>query len=138
LGDEVVLDMTKAKTLEDLPDGGPYLASCSKMGLAKSQAGNDCAKVELTIMEPEKYQNRKMFDTISLDNENTLGRLKTLLIGLGDSEDEVNSAKFKFVPEDYVGRRCAVWNKSQADGAFKGQPRISRVRPESAYTGGEA
>ena len=106
----ISLDMTKAITMEPLPDNTRVLCAVSALEPRTSGRGNPSIHVELTVIKPEEpgYVNRKLFDDINLENEYTLGRLLNLLKGVGMSEEAIRKPDFKLIPEDIVGLQCTV------------------------------
>lgn len=132
----ISLDMTKAATMEPMPDNTKVLCQVSKMDPGTSGAGNRKVDVELTVIQPETLGivNRKLFDSISLENEFTLGRLLNLLKALGDSEEDIRKADFSLVPENYIGRQCTVTVGIRESEQFGDRNTIKRVRPAEAYS----
>ena len=135
---DVVLDMTKAATMDVLPVDRPYLAAISAWRTGMSGAGNRKIHVELTVTKPEEkgVKGRKLMDDLSFDNEFTLGRFQNLLIALGHPEAEVkDNPKFKVPKEDDVlGMECTVWLRVEESEEFGNRNRIKRVGKASVYT----
>lgn len=131
----ISLDMTKAITMEPLPDNTRVLCAVSAFDLRKSARGNPSAHVELTILKPEEpgYLNRKLFDDINLENEYTLGRLLNLLKGLGMPEDDIRKPDFKLIPEDIVGLRCTVICGVRKSEQYGDRNSIKRVRSADSF-----
>lgn len=134
-GEPISLDMTKAITMEPMPDNTKVLCAVSMLEIRKSSKGNPMAHVELTVVKPEEpgYSNRKLFDDINLDNEYTLGRLLNLLKGVGMSEEAIRKPDFKLIPEDIVGLQCTVTVGVRKSDTFGDRNSIKRVRPAEAY-----
>jgi len=134
--DEITIDMTQAKVFETLPAGGPYLLSCASMALGQSGGGQDKVVINWTVIAPEELSGQNVREDINTSEPWNLGRLKARLIALGDTEDVVNSKAFKFVPDNYVGRRLAVITRIRpAQGQYPERAEITRVMPESIYEG---
>ena len=139
--DEFVVDMTTAKTLEPLEPTIPYLMKVSAFKKARSGAGNRKVHIELTVAEPEsdgkrKCRGSKVFDDISLEDDNTKGRLLLFLRALGNEDEKIKVAKF-VIPEeeDVLGMEVTAWVRTQVDpnGVFPDKSVIRRLRPASAY-----
>lgn len=129
---KVIVDMTKAKTLELIPDRTNCLMVITDWKFGKSAEGNRKVAVESTVVEPESYKGRKIFDSISLDNDNTLGRLLQLLIASGMPEEEVRVAGFE-VPgkEDMEGKTYVASvriRKAKEGSAFNDQNIATNLR----------
>lgn len=133
--EEITVDMTSAKTLEPLPINRAYLFALSGFKTGKSKAsGGKKIDYELTVVEPSEFAGRKLQESVSLDNEYTLGRLKQLLIALGKPEEEVNVAKFKIpAEEDLLGMQLTGWVNIRQSETYGDRNRIRRMRPASAY-----
>ena len=131
----ISLDMTKAITMEPLPDNTKLLCVVSKFEPKQSARGNPSIHVELTVVKPEEpgYVNRKLFDDINLENEYTLGRLLNLLKGVGMSEEDIRKPDFKLIPEDVVGLQCAVAVGVRKSEQYGDRNTIKRVRPAESY-----
>jgi len=132
----VSIDFTKAVTLENLPVPGPYLCTVSAFALGESAAGAQKVHVELTVVEPQDWSKRKLFDDISLENEYTLGRLMTLLIALGEDKDKVKSKDYKLNPDEMFGRQLSVFIKNEESDAYGVRSRIKRVAPAAVFNQG--
>lgn len=131
----ISLDMTKAVTMEPMPDNTKVLCAVSKFELGKGPKGPK-VHVELTVLKPEDagFLNRKLFDDINLQNEFTLGRLLNLLKGLGIPEEEIRKSDYKLPPEeDVVGMQCTITVGIRKSDTFGDRNSIKRVRPASAY-----
>ena len=131
----IKVDMSKAKTLEPLPKGGPYLASVSAFESRESSAGNPTVHVELTIIEPAELAKKKLFDDISLENEYTLGRLQKLLVATEYAEDMEAAKKVKGIDEDkMIGSQLSVWVKHRESEGYGTQAQIQRVDTADKYS----
>jgi hypothetical protein len=143
--EQVVVDMTSAVTMELLPERTPYLAAISGWKLGKSASGGRKLTWEATILKPETATNdkggvvrvakRKIREDVSLDNENTLGRVKSLLQALGKTDEELNSKKFVMPTEDeMMGQQLTITARTQkATDDYEAATRIGRVRPPEAF-----
>ena len=131
----ISLDMTKAITMEPLPDNTRVLCAVSAFEPRTSGRGNPSIHVELTVIKPEEpgYVNRKLFDDINLENEYTLGRLLNLLKGVGMPEEAIRKPDFKLIPEDIVGLQCTVTVGIRKSEQYGDRNSIKRVRPAEAY-----
>ena len=132
----ISIDMTKAVSMEPMPDNTQLLCRLDVLDVRASKAsGARTAHVELTVTKPDApgIINRKLFDDINLTNEFTLGRLLNLLKGLGMSEDEIKKADFVLVPEDLIGLECAVTVGVRKSDQYGDRNTIKRVRPAETY-----
>ena len=136
----VVVDMTTAKTFELLPVDRTYLVSVSawKINPSKSSEGGTNVHYELTVMEPDEFQGRQAArEDVSLNNEWTLGRIKTLLLNTGYPKEQVEVKRFAIPSEDeMVGRQCTVAlrvEKAQEGSSFPDRTRVARFMPKEAY-----
>lgn len=135
----VVVDMTTAKTFELLPVDRMYLVSVSAWGTKKSKSSEGSnVHYELTVQEPDEFAGRRCaIEDVSLDNEWTLGRLKTMLIACGYPKDQVEVKKFAIPSEDdMVGRQCTVTlrvEKAPEGSTFPDRTRVQRFMPKEAY-----
>jgi len=132
----ISLDMTKAATMEPMPDNTQVLCMVSKMDPGTSGSGSNKVDVELTVVQPETpgIKNRKLFDSINLENEYTLGRLLNLLKALGETEESIRRTDFQLIPENYIGRQCTIWVGIRPSEQFGDRNTIKRVRPAEAYS----
>jgi len=129
------VDFSSARLLEPLPIPGPYLFACSAFQMGTSGSGGKKVHAELTCVEPKEFAGRKVFDDLSTENEYTLGRLMTLLIGLGENKEEILSETYELPEEkDMIGRQCAVWLGIRPSDVYGDRNTIRRVRPAAAYT----
>lgn len=133
--EEITVDMTTAKTLQPLDPKRPYLVSVSAWDpTLKSASGGRMVKYVLTVVEPKDAENRTVTENVSLENEFTLGRVKTLLLGLGFPEDKVNVKKFVMPKEDDVmGLQATIWVRTQKNETFGDRSVVTRVRPAATY-----
>jgi len=137
MGKAVHVDFSKAKVLEPMPAGGPYLSALSAFEYGKSAEGNDKVHVELTVVGPEEFKNRKLFDDISLVNEFTLGRLMNLLVALGEKKEDITKPGYKIPePDELMGRQAAVWVSIRESEVYGDRNQIKRLKPASAYKEG--
>ncbi len=131
--EDITIDMSTAKVLEPLPVDRPYLVACSKFKPGRTANGRKL-DYELTVVEPTEFANRKVMESLSLENEFTLGRFQTLCIALGIPEDEAKSNKFKLPKEeDMLGRQCTVQVSIRKSDTFGDRNGIRRMQPASAY-----
>ena len=138
-GEPISLDMTKAVTMEPMPDNTKVLCAVSVLDpTRKSAKGNPSAHVELTVVKPDGpgFLNRKLFDDINLENEFTLGRLLNLLKAVGLPEEEIRKPDFKLIPEDIVGLQLTVTVGVRKSDQFGDRNSIKRMRPAEAYESG--
>lgn len=132
---EIVVDMTTAKTLEPLPTDKPYLMSMSAWKPGKSGSGGNKIHYEAVVKEPAVLAGRKVIMDVSLDNEYSLGNYKALLLGLGFPEEMVNSKKHQVPKEDDVlGLEATFFlNIRKGNDQYGDRNGVRRVRPASAY-----
>ena len=131
------LDMSKAAVMEPIPDNTKTLCAISDWDARTSSGGNPILHVEATIVKPDKagIKNRKLFDDINLQNEYTLGRLLTLLKGLGFSEEEARKMKDLPAKEDMVGTQftCVVGIRVDETGKYGDRNTMKRILPAAAF-----
>jgi len=134
----ISLDMTKAQTMDNMPDNTRVLVAISDWKTRQSSGGNETLHVEATVVKPETSgtKNRKLFDDINLSNEFTLGRLLTILKGLGYKEDDIRKKDFT-LPEkdDVVGMQMTVIVGIRKDetGVYGDRNTMKRILPASAF-----
>lgn len=127
------LDMTKAKTFAPLPERAPFLAAVSKWQYGRTPNGRK-VDYEFTIIEPSDLANRKVPESVSLENEYTLGRFQTILIALGFPEEDVKSEVFKPPKEkDVMGLQATIFCRTRKSDQYGDRSNISRFRPATAY-----
>lgn len=127
------VDMTQARTFEPLPERKPLLAAVSGWKYGRTQNGRKLDYV-FTVMEPSELANRKVSESVSLENEYTLGRFQTILLALGFTEEQVKSKNFK-VPheEDMLGLQATIFCRTKKSDVYGDRSQVSRFRPASAY-----
>lgn len=131
---EITIDMSNAKTFSPLPEKRPFLVSVSKWKTGKSAKGALKIDTELTVVKPSDYANRKVPESISLENEWTKGRYQTMLIALGLNEADVKSNKHRVPKEqDILGEQLTIYVRTQSNDTYGERSRISRMLPASAY-----
>lgn len=117
-----------------MPAPGPYLAALSAFEYGKSAEGNDKVHVELTVVDPDAYKNRKLFDDINLENEFTMGRLMNLLVALGESKEAMVKPGYKIPdPDKLMGKQVTVSVSIRESETYGDRNQIRRLRPASAY-----
>lgn len=132
----ISLDMTKAITMEPMPDNTEVLCAVSAWEVRRSAAENRTLHVEMTIIKPEEagYKGRKLFDDINLQNEYTLGRLLNHLKGLGFSEEDIRKPDFVLPKtEDMLGLQTAVVVGVRKSDRYGDRNTIKRSRPADTY-----
>ena len=132
----ISIDMTKAVSMEPMPDNTQVLTRCDVLDIRGSKAsGARTAHVELTVVKPDApgIINRKLFDDINLVNEFTLGRLLNLLKGFGMTEEEIRKPDFVLIPEDIIGLECTVVVGIRKSDRYGDRNSIKRVSPAEAY-----
>lgn len=131
--EEFSIDMTQAKTFEPLPERKPLLGAISKWKYGRTANGRKL-DYEFTIVEPSDLANRKVPESLSLENEYTLGRFQKMLIALGRSEEEVKAKSFKAPQEeDMLGLQATIFCRTRKSDTFGDRSNIARFRPASAY-----
>ena len=131
--EDISIDMSQAKTFEPLPERKPFLAAVSKWIYGRTANGKKL-DYEFTVLEPSELTNRKVPESLSLENEYTLGRFQQMLIALGYSEDEVKSKTFKLPKEeDMLGKQATVFCRTRKSETFGDRSNINRFRPATAY-----
>lgn len=131
--EEISIDMTQAKTFEPLPERKALLAAISKWKYGRTLNGRK-VDYEFTIIEPSELANRKVQESVSLENEYTLGRLQNILIAVGFSEDEVKVKNFKCPKEeDMLGLQTTIFCRTRHSDVFGDRSQVSRFRPAAAY-----
>ena len=136
------IDMTSAKTFENVPDKVKCLVAIKKWEQGESQASGEAkVHVEMVVLEPEKYKGRIFFDDINLKNEFTLGRLLDMLVAMGYKEEEIRVKKFSLpLKEDMEGQQLTVTSrviKAEPGSEFGDKTVATRFRPADAYKGAE-
>lgn len=127
------LDMSKAKTFEPLPERKPFLASVSKWLYGTTPNGRK-VDYEFTVNEPSELLNRKVPESLSLENEYTLGRYQTILLALGFPEDYVKSPTHKPPKESEVlGLQATIFCRTRRSDVYGDRSNIARFRPATAY-----
>lgn len=131
--EDISLDMSKAKTFTPLAEKIPYLAAISKWVPGRTANGRKM-DYELTVLKPEEYKNRKLPESVSLENEYTLGRYQTMLLALGYPEEEVKSKKHK-VPKsnDIMGMQCTIFARTRKSDQYGDRSVVSRFLPAAQY-----
>jgi len=131
--DEMSIDMTQAKTFEPLPERKPLLASVSKWLYGRTENGRKL-DYEFTVAEPSVLANRKVNESLSLENEYTLGRFQNMLVALGFPEDKVKVKNFKLPAEDdMMGLQATIFCRTRHSDVYGDRSQITRFRPASAY-----
>jgi len=131
--DEMSIDMTQAKTFEPLPEKKALLASVSKWLYGRTENGRKL-DYEFTVVEPSELANRKVNESLSLENEYTLGRFQTMLIALGIPEKEVKVKNFKLPSEDdMLGLQATIFCRTRHSDVYGDRSNINRFRPATAY-----
>jgi len=131
--EEISIDMTQAKTFEPLPERKPYLAAVSKWQYGRTANGRKL-DYEFTVVEPSEFANRKVPESLSLENEYTLGRFQTMLLALGLPEEQVKSKTFKAPKEeDMLGMQATIFCRTRKSETYGDRSNINRFRPASAY-----
>jgi len=131
--EEFSIDMTQAKVFEPLPERKPLLAAVSKWKYGRTANGRK-VDYEFTVIEPSELANRKVQESVSLENEYTLGRFQTILIALGTPEDDVKSKAFKAPKEeDMLGLQAMVICRTRKSDVYGDRSNIARFRPAAAY-----
>jgi len=133
LDEDFSVDMTQAKTFEPLPERRPLLSAVSKWKYGRTQNGRKL-DYEFTVLEPVELANRKVMESVSLENEYTLGRFQTILLALGFTEAEVKSKNFH-VPaeEDMLGRQATIFCRTKKSDVYGDRSNVSRFRPATAF-----
>lgn len=133
LEEDFSLDMTQAKAFAPLPERQPLLAAVSKWKYGRTANGRKL-DYSYTIVEPDSLANRQVLESLSLENEYTLGRFQTMLLALGFPEDEVKSPNFKPPKEeDVVGMKATITCRTRHSDVYGDRSQISRFAPASAY-----
>jgi len=132
---DIKVDLSKAIVFEALPAGGPYLATISKIVPGESKEGNPKVHVEFTILEPEQWARKKVFDEINLVNENTQGRLLQILLAAGEDEKAVKSKNYTLKTEEIEGRQLTMWTRTRkGDNVNPDQAQWRKLALASVYT----
>ena len=131
--DEMSVDMTQAKTFEPLPERKALLASVSKWQYGKTENGRKL-DYAFTVVEPTELANRQVPESLSLENEYTLGRFQNILIALGIPEKEVKVKNFKLPAEDdMLGLQATIFCRTRHSDVYGDRSQINRFRPATAY-----
>lgn len=131
--EEISIDMTQAKVFEPLPERKPFLAAVSKWKYGRTPNGRK-VDYEFTVVEPAELANRKVQESVSLENEYTLGRYQTILLALGFPEESVKSKDHKAPKEvDMLGLQATIFCRTRKSETYGDRSNISRFRPASSY-----
>jgi len=131
--EEFSIDMTQAKTFEPLPEHKPMLAAVSKWKYGRTPNGRK-VDYEFTVIEPKELANRKVPESLSLENEYTLGRFQTILLALGFAEDAVKAKSFKAPAEsEMLGLQATIFCRTRKSDEYGDRSNIARLKPASAY-----
>ena len=131
--EEISLDMTQAKTFEPLPERKALLAAVSKWKYGRTANGRK-VDYEFTVVEPSELANRKIPESLSLENEYTLGRFQQILMALGWTEESVKAADFKAPKEaDMLGLQATIFCRTRRSDTYGDRSNIARFRPAAAY-----
>jgi len=131
--EDISLDMTQAKTFEPLPERKPFLAAVSKWKYGRTANGRK-VDYEFTVVEPSELANRKVPESLSLENEYTLGRFQQILMALGYSEESVKAKDFKAPKEaEMLGLQATIFCRTRRSDAYGDRSNISRFRPAASY-----
>jgi len=127
------VDMSQAKVFEPLPEKKPYLMAVSKWAYGSTPNGRK-VDYEFTIVDPEEFKNRKVQESVSLENEFTLGRYQTILLALGFPETYVKSKTHKPPKsEEVVGLQATIWCRTRKSETYGDRSNMARIRPAAAY-----
>lgn len=131
--EEFSIDMSIAKTFEPLPERKALLAAISKWQYGRTANGRK-VDYEFTVIEPSELANRKVPESVSLENEYTLGRLQSILLAVGFPESKVKSKSFKAPSEeDMLGLQATIFCRTRKSDVYGDRSQVSRFRPASAY-----
>jgi len=131
--EEFSIDMTQAKVFEPLPERKALLAAVSKWKYGRTPNGRK-VDYEFTVVEPSELVNRKVQESVSLENEYTLGRYQTILLALGFPEEGVKSKNHKAPKEeDMLGLQATIFCRTRKSEVYGDRSNVSRFRPASAY-----
>jgi hypothetical protein len=136
--DIVTVDMTDAVTFEPIPKGVPCLGTISEWKAGKSKNEGNKIHCVTTVLEPEKYKNRKIFTDTGIDNEYGKGTMMQIICGaLNMSEKDIRSQKKFQIPssDDMVGQQIAFVSGIRVDktGQYADQNVLTRIRPGDSY-----
>lgn len=133
----ISLDMSKAATMEAIPDGTRVLLAVTGWEGKASSQGNPSLKLEVTVVAPDSpgIKNRKIFDTINLENEYTLGRFLSILKALGWSEEDARSLKALPDPDGVMGLQFAATLGVRKQEGYNDQNTLKSCSPAASYSG---
>jgi hypothetical protein len=140
--DIVTVDMTDAVTFEVIAKGTPCLGTISEWKTGKSASEGNKIHCVTTVLEPEKYKNRKIFTDTSIDNEYGKGTMMQIIMGaLKMSEKDIRTKKF-VIPssDDMVGQQIAFVTGvriAKEGSGFSDQNTLTRIRPGESYVPAE-
>lgn len=127
------IDMSQAKVFEPLPERTPFLAAVSKWKYGRTANGRKL-DYSFTVVEPSNLVKRQVPESLSLENEYTLGRFQQMLIALGFTEEEVKSPAFSPPKEaDMLGRQATIFCRTRRSDVYGDRSNINRFRPSTAY-----
>ena len=132
--EDFALDMTTAKVFEPLPEKKPFLVAVSKWAYDSTPNGRK-VDYEFTISDPAEFKNRKVMESVSLENEFTKGRYQTILLALGFAESYVKAKTHKPpVSDEVVGLQATIWCRTRKSDTYGDRSVMARIRPAAAYT----
>lgn len=133
LEEDFSIDMTQAKVFEPLPERQPFLAAVSKWKYGRTANGRK-VDYSFTVVEPAVLANRQVPESLSLENEYTLGRFQNILLALGFPEAEVKTKAFRPPKEeDVLGMKATITCRTRRSDIYGDRSQISRFSPAEAY-----
>jgi hypothetical protein len=133
----VTVDMSDAATFECMPKGTPCLGTIVEWKVGKSKNEGNKIHCVTTVLEPEKYKNRKVFTDTGIDNEYGKGTMMQIIMGaLEMPEKEIRTKKFQIPSSDQMeGTQISFVAGIRADktGQYADQNVLTRIRPSADY-----
>ena len=135
---QVNLESVEAQTGFDPIPAGTYIVQVTDSKVLESKAGNPMVFWEFTVVDGE-FSGRKLWDYMTLNNEISLRRLKSLAVAAGHpNPDYVNDSeemhglyakiKVKLTDDEKYGAKNNISSFASADGSTPA-PTVPKAAP---------
>ena len=103
------LDFSQVSNYDPVPPGKPYLATITKFETGKAKSGEGrTASVELTVVEPEEWESRRITRSYSLKTQ-SLFSVQNLLVSTGEDPEKLKAEAFVLKPLNYLGMQVVAY-----------------------------